>query len=118
MTLDSLVVLPSVIGTTYAIWGLASLGAAITRKLHGRIERRYWRTLHTRTCRTEACKGRVWERVTREFDPDKGHVYDREETCPACKLDANNVIEIDFDSSSFRDDVRALDREHTISGAL
>jgi len=82
------------------------------------LERRYWRTLHTRTCRTDLCRGRVWERVTRDYDADLGFVFDREETCPACKLDANNVIEIDFDSSSFRDDVRALDREHTISGAL
>lgn len=111
MTIDASIVIPSVFAATYAIWGLASLGAALTRHLHGRIERRYWRTLHTRTCRTDLCRGRVWERVTREFDPDKGYVYDREETCPACKLDANNVIEIDFGTCSL-DEIRSLDRDH------
>ena len=119
MKLDASVVIPGLFAATYAAWGLLSAAAVMTRKLNERLERRYWKTLHTRSCWTDACKGRQWERITRDFNPDLGSSYDIPETCPACKLDAHQVIEIDFGSSRFRDDVRALDREHTInSGAL
>lgn len=118
MKLDASVVIPSLFFATYAAWGLLAAAAALTRRLHGRIERRYWRTLHTRTCRGPQCRGRVWERITRDYDADLGFVYDREETCPACRLDANNVIEIDFGSCSM-DDIRSLDRDHTTNaGAM
>lgn len=111
MKLDATIVVPSIFAATYAAWGLLALSASITRRLHGRVERRYWRTLHTRTCRSQQCAGRVWEKITRDYDPELGFVFDREETCPACRHDAHQVIEIDFGACSL-DEIRSLDRDH------
>lgn len=111
MKLDATIVVPGVFAVTYAIWGLASLGAALTRKLHGRIERRYWRTIERNTC--PVCK-RVENRRERAFDADLGFYFDNTfETCTACDYAAGKTVEFNLATCSV-DEIRALDRENVV----
>lgn len=116
MTLDATIVIPGIFAVTYAAWGLLSAAAALTRKLNGRIERRYWRTIERNTC--PICK-RVENKRERSFDPDLGFYFDNTfENCTACDYASGKTIEFDLSTCSV-DDIRALDREHTInSGAM
>lgn len=99
--LNGLQVVASVVGATFTIFyglaGVAWIGSRVRRSLDDRIARRYWRTMHTRTC--DVCS-RVWERVTRDYDADLGFAFDRPGTCPACQLAAGKTIEIDIETMS------------------
>ena len=108
MTLNAWSVIPTIVATAYGLLGLCTIFARLGGRAHQKLERRYWRTLYTRTC--DLCH-HEWERIPKAFDPDLGFKFDKPYTCPACRADIGMLVEIDFDTMSASDIARAFDRD-------
>lgn len=94
-----------------AFWAKLSIGTAVCvavaqylvrlgDRTRDRIGRRYWRTLHLRTC--DRCH-HTWECMTRDYNPAMGPRVETFVTCPPCRMVSNESVKIDLDAISLAD---------------
>lgn len=122
----AIAVVPAVILSAYGIaygiaYGFAALVAACGRARdwwNGDmriVQKVYFGTsLYTKTCPT--CR-HTWERMSRQYDPDLGRTYDREQTCTVCIVGtvedecwpmAKHTFTFDADRDAFRQSIKEL----------
>lgn len=85
---------------TAVLVAVAQSLARLGDRARDRIGRRYWRTLHLRTC--DRCH-HTWERLTREYDAALGARVETFSTCPPCRMVSSQPVEIDLDAISLAD---------------